>query len=112
MGDRWLDIGERYEIDSIMQYGGVVDEANGIYSMTRKDNGEPVRPRSGILEYSRVTSIDIIQLRNMYQNFCPNRPSTLDCDNGDYFLAGRACDAVPDCTDNSDESITYCGSYH
>ena len=110
-GDRWLESGERYEIDSIMHYGGVIDEENEIYSMTRVDNGEPVRPLSDQrVEWSRATSGDIFQAHLMYQSFCPVALSLLYCANGDYFLEGRECDGVPDCLDGSDENVMFCGS--
>ena len=108
VGERWMDIGERYEFNSIMHYGGIVDREKGIYTMTRVDNGEPVEPKSN----HRVSSIDVIQLHHMYKNFCPVRPETFPCDNGDYFLKTRSCDGVPDCLDNSDEGPKYCGAYH
>ena len=107
MGDRWMDIGQKYEIDSIMHYGGIIDAENGVYSMTRVDNGKPVEPTA-----TRVSSIDIIQLHTMYLNFCPVRPETLLCDNGDYFLKSRSCDGVHDCLDMSDEGRKYCGAHH
>ena len=75
----WMDIGEQYEIDSIMHYGGIIDHENQIYSMTRVDDGKLVEPlpfRSW--EYpgiTRPTSIDIIQAHKMYETFRPVRPS-------------------------------------
>ena len=113
MGERWLDVGEKYQIDSIMHYGGIVDAANEIYSMTRVDNGEPVNPLPGQKPaFSRPSSGDIFQAYLMYQSFCPVPPSRLYCDNGEYFLEGRECDGVPDCTDGSDENVGFCGSMH
>ena len=73
IGKYWMDIGEQYEIDSIMHYGGIIDHENQIYSMTRVDNGKPVEPlpfRSW--EYPGIThpsSIDIIQAHKNVRNF-------------------------------------------
>ena len=110
MGDTWWDIGERYEIDSIMQYYGYSFSTNGEVTISRVDNGEPVWPRS--FKDQRPTSVDIIQLRIMYEQVCPVAPNTLPCDNGDYYLEDRECDGLFDCVDNSDEGIGHCGSNH
>ena len=87
-----------------MHYGGIIDRAKEIYSMTRLDNGKPVEPSS-----TRVTSIDIMQLHKMYPDFCPTPPPTMPCANGDYFLSSRLCDGIVDCLDSTDESAKLCG---
>ena len=108
--ERWMDIGERYDIDSIMQYHGYAFSTNGEASMTRKDNGAPVAPRSD--QTDRVSSIDILQLRKMYEDFCPVAPKTFECEDGDYFLEGRECDGILDCIDGTDERRALCGIKH
>ena len=110
MGDSWFNSGDRYDINSVMHYGG--DGPNNKYTMVVEDTTtgtwKPVQPKHG----GHVSSTDIIQLHKMYQNFCPNRPATLPCDTESYFLADRGCDGHVDCPDGSDEGATYCGSKH
>ena len=42
----WLDVNERYDYRSIMQYSGIISREEEIYSMTKVSNGvdtgEPV----------------------------------------------------------------------
>ena len=49
-------------------------------------------------------------LNTYLSDFC-SIPKTKFCPSGEYYLEGRDCDGVVDCSDNSDELIEQCEEY-
>jgi hypothetical protein len=77
-------------------------EAAGLYAMTDLAGNPVQEPR-----VDRMSSEDCFQLQKMYENFCPVLASRT-CTSGQKYLANRACDAINDCPDASDETEAIC----